>query len=100
MNQQTNGSELTVLEKVHVHQSHSGKQIVAALLIMSALGFLLTAFPPLSSAVTRCVCLMSAQGYWDEDRQTNTKVIYYLSSSPEPHTLEGSWSVSMSVNED
>lgn len=100
MNQQTNGSELTVLEKVHVHQSHPGKQIVAALLIMSVLCFLLGTFPPLSSVVTCCVCLMSAQGYWNEDRQTNTEVIYYLSNSPQPHTLYGSWSVTMRVNED
>lgn len=100
MIQQKNGSELTVLDKVHVHQSRSGKQIVAALLIMSVLYFLLATLPPLSLVVTCCVCLTSAQGYWNEDRQTNTEIIYYLSSSPEPHTLYGSWSVSMSVNED
>lgn len=100
VNQQTNGSELTVLEKVYVHQSHYGKQIVAALLIMSVLCFLLATFPPLSLVVTCCVCLMSEQEYWNEDGQTNTEVIYYLSSSPEPYTLYSSWSVSMSVNED
>lgn len=100
MNQQTNGSELTVLEKVYVHQSHSGKQIVAAQLIMSVLRFLLATFPPLSLVVTCCVCLMSVKEYWNEGGQTNTEAIYYLSNLPEPYTLYSSWSVSMSVNED
>lgn len=59
VNQKTNGSKLTVLKKVHVHQSHSGKQIVAALLIMSALRSLLALFPQLSVVVTCCVCCMS-----------------------------------------
>lgn len=59
VNQKTNGSKLTVLKKVHVHQSHSCKQIVAALLIMSALRSLLALFPQLSVVVTCCVCCMS-----------------------------------------
>jgi len=78
VNQQTNGSELTVLEKVQVHQSQSGKQIVAALLIMSVLFSLLAPFPLLILVVMCHVCLMSAQAYWNEDRQTNTELIYYL----------------------
>lgn len=52
MYQQTNGSELTVLKKAHVHQSHSGKQIVAGLLIMSVLCSLLAPFPSASLVVT------------------------------------------------
>lgn len=50
MNQQTNGSELKVLKKVHVHQSHSGKQILAALSIMSVL-HTLAPFAQLSHAM-------------------------------------------------
>lgn len=95
--QQKNGSELTVLKKVHVHQSHSGKQIVAGLLIMSVLCPLLTSFPPFSLVVTCHVCLLSAQGYWNEDRKTNTELTYYLSNSPEPHTLYSSWLLSQII---
>lgn len=76
MNQQTNGSELRLLKKVHVHQSHPGKQIVAALLIMAVLCSLLAPFPLFGHVVTCHVCLMSAQGCWNEDRQTNTELIY------------------------
>lgn len=78
MNQQTNGSELKVLKKVHVHQSHSGKQILAALSIMSVL-HTLAPFAQFSVVVTCHVCLMSAQGYRTEDGQMNTELVYYLS---------------------